>query len=49
MSNIHLIGGEKGGLPNWLTALIGAVAVIVFLSGIGAGVYFFLIRRQQKV
>jgi len=43
------IGGEKGGLPNWLTALIGAVAVIVFLSGIGAGIYFFLIRRQQKV
>lgn len=43
------IGSEKGGLPNWLTALIGAVAVIVFLSGIGAGVYFFLIRRQQKV
>jgi hypothetical protein len=43
------IGGKDGGLPTWLTALIGAVAVIVFLSGIGAVGYFVLIRRQQKV
>jgi len=43
------IGGKEGGLPTWLTALIGAVAVIVFLSGIGAVGYFVLIRRQQKV
>jgi len=42
-------GSKEGGLPTWLTALIGAVAVIVFLSGIGAVGYFVLIRRQQKV
>ena len=41
--------GKEGGLPTWLTALIGAVAVVVFLSGVGAVGYFVLIRRQQKV
>jgi LysM repeat protein len=40
---------REGGLPVWATALIGAVGVIFFLSGIGAAAYFLVIRRGAKI
>ncbi len=39
--------GGGGGLPVWVTALIGAVGVIFLLGGLGAAGYFFLLRRTK--
>lgn len=40
---------REGGLPIWATALIGAIGVVFFLSGIGAAAYFLVIRRSVKI
>jgi hypothetical protein len=36
------------GWPLWLTALVGAVGVILFLGGLGVAGYFLLLRRTVK-
>ncbi|GAB4474836.1 MAG: hypothetical protein Kow00124_15240 [Anaerolineae bacterium] len=38
---------EREGLPTWLIALIGALGIILLLAGIGAAVYFILMRRAK--
>ncbi len=40
---------DREGLPVWATALIGAIGVVFFLSGVGAAVYFLVIRRSVKI
>ena len=38
---------DGDGLPTWLLALLGALAVFIVLGGLGAIGYFFLVRRQK--
>lgn len=37
------------GLPTWLLALVGALGMILFLSGVGAAAYFLIIRRNTAI
>jgi LysM repeat protein len=39
----------SGGLPKWAIALVGGLGAILFLGGLGAAGYFFILRRQVDI
>lgn len=39
-------GASEGGMPNWLVALLGSLGVVAVLIGIGAGVYFAVVKPR---